>query len=89
VQEGDGRRRAERQLGQRWKTTPVGRVGPNGRILGPARKNSEKNKWATREYWAGLISGCPEKKKKNFRFLIQGMIFNFFKYLQTEFELDF
>jgi hypothetical protein len=83
VREGDRRRRAERwqagerRLGRRWKTTPVGRAGPNGRILGPARKNSEKNKWAAREFWAGLISGCAEKKKKNFGFLIQGMIFKF------------
>jgi hypothetical protein len=51
--------------------------GPNDRILGPARKNSEKNKWAAREFWAGLISGCAEKKKKIFGFLIQGMVFKF------------
>jgi hypothetical protein len=63
--------------GRRWKTTPMGRAGPNGRILGPARKNSEKNKRVAREFWAGLISGCAEKKKKIFGFLIQGMIFKF------------
>jgi hypothetical protein len=97
VWEGDGRRSAkrrqagERRLGRRWKTTLVGRARPDGRILRLARKNSKKNKWAAREFWAELISGCVEKKKKIFGFLIQGMIFkfNFFKYLQTEFELDF
>jgi hypothetical protein len=26
----------------------------------------KKNKWAAREFWAGLISGCTEKKKKIF-----------------------
>jgi hypothetical protein len=55
----------------------VGRAGPNGRILGPARKNSEKNKRAAREFWVGLISGYAEKKKKIFGFFIQGMVFKF------------
>jgi hypothetical protein len=40
-------------------------------------KIPKKNKWAAREFWAGLISGCVEKKKKIFGFLIQGMIFKF------------
>jgi hypothetical protein len=77
VRDSDGRRRAERRLGRRWKTTPVGRAGLNGRILRPARKNSEKNKQAAREFWAGLILGCAEEKKKIFGFLIQGTIFTF------------
>jgi hypothetical protein len=40
-------------------------------------KFRKKNKWVAREFWAGLISGCAEKKKKIFGFLIQGMIFKF------------
>jgi hypothetical protein len=41
------------------------------------KEKFQKKKWAAREFWAGLISSCAEKKKRIFTFLIQGMIFKF------------
>jgi hypothetical protein len=53
-------------------------LGRTAGYSGRQGKIPEKiNKRAAREFWAGLISGCAEKKKKIFRFLIQGMIFKF------------
>jgi hypothetical protein len=52
----------------------VGQAGPNGQITRAVKekilgkKEKEKNKRAAREFWAGLILGCAEKKKKIFRF---------------------
>jgi hypothetical protein len=40
-----------------------------GRMAGYSGRQGnipKKNKWAAREFWAGLISGCTEKKKKIF-----------------------
>jgi hypothetical protein len=93
-------------VGRRFGSTPTGRgratdggARSGGSVGGGRRPRwAELGRtagymdfWAAREFWAGLISGCAEKKEKIFRFLIQGMIFKFifFKYLQTEFELDF
>jgi hypothetical protein len=71
----------------------VGQAGPNGRITRAGKEKfweKEKNKRATREFWAGLILGCAEKKKKIFGFWFKEWYSNLiFKYLQTEFELDF
>jgi hypothetical protein len=76
---GGGRRAQWAELGR-----TAGYSGQQGKIP------KKINKRAAMEFWARLISGCVEKKKKIFRLLIQGMIFkfNFFKYLQTKFELD-
>jgi hypothetical protein len=66
VREGDGRRRAERRLGQRRKTTPGGQAGPNGRITQAGKEKfqeKEKKLMGRREFWAAL-----RKKKKIFRF---------------------
>jgi hypothetical protein len=53
----------------------VGQARPNGWITQAGKekfrgkKEKEKNnKRATREFWAGLILGCAEKKKKIFGF---------------------
>jgi hypothetical protein len=52
-------------------------LGRTARYSGRQGKILKKNKQATKEFWAELISGCAEKKKKIFGFLIQGMIFKF------------
>jgi hypothetical protein len=54
--------------GPSWAERPDTRAG---------KEQFQKKKWTAREFWAGLISGCAEKKKKIFGFLIQGMIFKF------------
>jgi hypothetical protein len=46
----------------------VGQAGPNGRITRAGQEKFWKNKRAAREFWARLILGCAEKKKKIFRF---------------------
>jgi hypothetical protein len=49
----------------------VSQAGPNGRITRASKekfREKEKNKQAAREFWAGLILGCAEKKKKIFGF---------------------
>jgi hypothetical protein len=72
----------------------VGQAGPNGQISRAGkekfREKEKKNKRAAREFWAGLILGCDEKKKKIFGFWFKEWYSNLnFKYFQTEFELDF
>jgi hypothetical protein len=45
------------------------KLGRTAGCLRPARKNSGKRKKRpAREFWARLIFGCAEKKKKIFRF---------------------
>jgi hypothetical protein len=50
----------------------VGKAGLNGRMprVGKEKfwKKEKKDKRAGREFWAGLILGCVEKKKKIFGF---------------------
>jgi hypothetical protein len=48
----------------------VGQAGPNGRITQAAKEKfwEKEKKWAAKEFWAGLILGCAEKKKKFFGF---------------------
>jgi hypothetical protein len=47
----------------------VGQAGPNGRITWAGKEKFRgKNKRAARKFWAGLILGCAEKKKRIFGF---------------------
>jgi hypothetical protein len=63
------------------------------RLAGQFQKRNEKKietGWATRGFWAKIISGRLRKIKIVFDFLIQGNEIQIkrFKYFQTEFELD-
>jgi hypothetical protein len=86
VREGDGRRRAgqrqagEQQLGRRRKTTPGGpswaerldNSGRQGKIPGKRKKiNGPPRNFGPDCFWAAL------GKEKDFRILIQGIIFKF------------
>jgi hypothetical protein len=59
--------------------------------VGPARReNKEESGMGHKDDWAEMILGCAEKKKKVFGFWFKEWYSNLnFKYLQTEFELDF
>jgi hypothetical protein len=72
----------------------LGQAGPNGWMSRAGkekfRKKKKKDQWVAREFWAGLILGYDEKKKKIFGFWLKEWYSNLkFKYLQTKFELDF
>jgi hypothetical protein len=51
--------------GPSWAERPDN-SGRQGKILG--KRKEEKNKRAAKEFWAVLILGCAEKKKKVFGF---------------------
>jgi hypothetical protein len=50
----------------------LGQAGPNGWMSRAGkekfRKKKKKDQWVAREFWAGLILGYDEKKKKIFGF---------------------
>jgi hypothetical protein len=79
VWEGDGRRRAERRLDRRRKTTsggPSWAERPDN--LGQKGKFWEKEKKMGRQGILGRIAfGLRREKEKDFWILIQGMIFKF------------